>query len=61
MLKIYTTILNNRSMKWSEDNFVLTDAQSGFRQGMGRVDVIFRFKVSLRSIFRIIKNYIVVL
>lgn len=48
-------------MKWSEDNFVLTDAQSGFRQGMGRVDVIFRFKVSLRSIFRIIKNYIVVL
>lgn len=48
-------------MKWSEDNFVLTDAQSGFRQGMGRVDAIFRFKVSLRSIFRIIKNYIVVL
>lgn len=61
MLKIYSTILNNRSMKWSEDNFVLTDAQSGFRQGMGRVDAIFRFKVSLRSIFRIIKNYIVVL
>lgn len=28
MLKIYTTILNNRSMKWSEDDSVLTDEQS---------------------------------
>lgn len=56
MLKTYTTILNNRLMKWSEDNSVLTDAQFGFRQGVGTVDAIFSLKVSLRSIFRIIKN-----
>lgn len=46
MLKTYTTILNNRLMKWSEDNSVLTDAQFGFRQGVGTVDAIF----SLQSI-----------
>lgn len=46
MLKTCTTLLNNRLMKWSEDNSVLTDAQFGFRQGVGKVNAIF----SLQSI-----------
>lgn len=35
MLQTYecTTIINNRLMNWSEDNYVLTDAQFEFKQG----------------------------
>lgn len=44
MLKIYTTILNNRLMKWSEKNSVLTEAQFGFSQGVGIEDaILFQF------------------
>lgn len=41
MLKTYTTILNNRFMKWLQDNSVLTDAQFEFRQGLGTVDAVY--------------------
>lgn len=53
VLKIYTTILNNRLMKWSEKNSVLTEPQFGFSQGVGTEDAIFffHFNVSLRRIF----------
>lgn len=62
VLKIYTTILNNRLMKWSEKNSVLTEPQFGFSQGVGTEDAIFffHFNVSLRRMFWITKNYIVV-
>lgn len=42
MLKIFTTILNNRLMKWSDRNSVITDAQFGYRLGVGTLyDTIF--------------------
>lgn len=46
MLKILSTIFDNRLLKWSEDNSVLIDAQFGFRQGVETVNAIF----SLQSI-----------
>lgn len=51
VLKIYTTILNNRLMKWSEKNSVLTEPQFGFSQGVGTEDAIF-----FSSFQRIIKK-----
>jgi hypothetical protein len=33
--KLFTSTINTRLMKWSEDNSVLTDAQFGFRPGYG--------------------------
>lgn len=41
MLKISTTILKDRLIKWSKDNFDLTDAQFKFRQGVRTLDTIF--------------------
>jgi len=31
--KVYTRIINSRLTVWAESNFVLTDAQAGFRKG----------------------------
>ena len=39
--KILTSVLNNRLIKWAEDNEILTDAQFGFRHGYGCTDAIF--------------------
>jgi hypothetical protein len=36
--KLFTSTINTRLMKWSEDNSVLTDAQFGFRPGYGTHD-----------------------
>ena len=41
MLKIFASILNDRLIKWSNVNSILTDAQFGFRTGLGTVDAIF--------------------
>lgn len=41
MLKISTTILKDRLIKWSKDNSDLTDAQFKFRQGVRTLDTIF--------------------
>ena len=38
--KLFTSTINTRLMKWSEDNSVLTDAQFGFRPGYGTHDAI---------------------
>ena len=38
--KLFTSTINTRLMKWSEDNSVLTDVQFGFRPGYGTRDAI---------------------
>ena len=38
--KLFTSTINTRLMKWSEDNSVLTDAQFGYRPGYGTHDAI---------------------
>ena len=39
--KLFTSVLNQRLLLWSEQNDVLTDAQFGFRPGYGTIDAIF--------------------
>ena len=46
MGKLFTSILNKRLLKWDKDNSVITDAQFGFRPGLGTVDAIFCFTVT---------------
>jgi hypothetical protein len=41
MGKLFTSLLNNRLTKWSENSSVLTDVQFGFRPGFGTTDAIF--------------------
>ena len=43
MGKLFTSIfkLNKRLLKWDKDNYVITDAQFGFRPGLGTLDAIF--------------------
>ena len=41
MGKLFTSLLNNRLTKWSENSSVLTDAQFGFSPGYGTTDAIF--------------------
>jgi hypothetical protein len=39
--KLFAAVLNERMMKWCEDNDLLTDEQGGFRKGRGCPDQIF--------------------
>ena len=39
--KLYTTILTNRLLSWSEEEDILIDNQFGFRPGKSTVDAIF--------------------
>ena len=39
--KLFTAVLNQRLIKWSQNNDIITDAQFGFRPGYGTVDAIF--------------------
>ena len=39
--KLFTSVLIQRLLKWSQCNDVITDAQFGFRPGYGTVDAIF--------------------
>lgn len=39
--KLFTSVLNQRLMDWSDSFDVITDAQFGFRPGFGTVDAIF--------------------
>ena len=36
--KVYTHIINSRLTLWADNNFVLTDAQAGFRKGRSAID-----------------------
>ena len=48
--KIFTSVINNRLLKWSDENNIVTDAQFGFKPGYGTTDAI----VSLHSIISIV-------
>ena len=39
--KLFTAVHNQRLIKWSQNNDIITDAQFGFRPGYGTVDAIF--------------------
>ena len=39
--KIFTSVINNRLLKWSNENSIVTDAQFGFKPGYGTTDAIF--------------------
>ena len=40
--KLFTSLINLRLVKWSEEHYILTDdAQFGFRPGLGTTDTIF--------------------
>jgi hypothetical protein len=40
-VKIFTSVLNNGLLKWSEENNIVSDAQFGFKPGFGTTDAIF--------------------
>ena len=48
--KVYTHIINSR-LTWVESNFVLTDAQAGFRKGRSTVDHIFTLHAAIERQF----------
>lgn len=39
--KLFTSLINTRLLKWSEENSITTDSQFGFRPGYGTTDTIF--------------------
>ena len=39
--KMFTSVINNRLLKWSNENSIVTDAQFGFKPGYGTTDAIF--------------------
>ena len=39
--KIFTSVINNRLLKWSNENSIVTDAQYGFKPGYGTTDASF--------------------
>ena len=39
--KLFTSIINKRITKWSEQNNISSDAQFGFKRGRSTVDAIF--------------------
>ena len=38
---MFTSVINNRLLKWSNENSIITDAQFGFKPGYGTTDAIF--------------------
>ena len=39
--KMFTSVINNRLLKWSNENSIITDAQFGFKPGYGTTDAMF--------------------
>jgi hypothetical protein len=46
--KLFTSLINSRFVKWSEENDILTDAQFGFRPGLGTTDATLDIKILLK-------------
>ena len=38
---MFTSVINNRLLKWSNENSIIKDAQFGFKPGYGTTDAIF--------------------
>jgi hypothetical protein len=39
--KIFSSVLNDRLLKWSDENNIVSDAQFGFKPGFGTTNAIF--------------------
>ena len=39
--KIFTSVINNRLLKWLNENSIVTNAQFGFKPGYGTTDAMF--------------------
>lgn len=50
LAKIFTTVLNYRLLRWSDDNGIISDAQFGFKPGHSTTDAIFAL-TSLVSLY----------
>lgn len=49
--KIFTGVLNQRLMKWAEENTAITEAQAGFRRGRSTIDHIFTLHAIIEKQF----------
>eukprot|EP00105_Crassostrea_gigas_P042815 XP_019926963.1 PREDICTED: uncharacterized protein LOC109619995 [Crassostrea gigas] len=49
MCKLFTSVLNNRLITWSDENDVITDAQFGFKSKCGTSDAIFALHTLITS------------
>ena len=49
---IFTSVINNRLLKWSNENSIVTDAQFGFKPGYGTTDAIFHFTLLYRKLYQ---------
>jgi len=49
LAKLFTSILNKHLITWTDNNDVVTDAQFGFRSGLGTVDAIFALNTLLKE------------
>ena len=49
--KVFTHIINSTLTLWAESNFVLSDAQAGFRKGRSTIDHIFTLNAAIEKTF----------
>lgn len=47
-LKLFTTLIQNRLLKWADENDIIPDCQMGFRKGRGCMDHIFNLQALLQ-------------
>ena len=59
--KIFTSVINNRLLKWSNENSIVTDAQFGFKPGYGTTDAIFSLHTVISKVYQAKRSYIAVL
>ena len=48
--KIFTSVINNRLLKWSNENSIVTDAQFGFKPGYSITDAIFSLHTVISNV-----------
>ena len=51
LLKLFTRVINNRLTDWSEEYYVLIEAQAGFRVNMSTIDNVFVLHSLLTHVF----------
>ena len=59
--KIFTSVINSRLLKWSDENNIVSDAQFGFKPGLALQMLYLRYKVLSAEHYLVIKSYFVVL
>ena len=59
LAKLFTAVLNQKLIKWSQNNDIITDAQFGFRPGYATVDAILFYILLYHILWQIRKCYTV--